>query len=1386
MSEIAHTSGSPLAFDFTLAEPTGYHKAPQHPFHAGHVDKTLARYSDVIELCIPRQAYRDNAKSFVQFDMKNQSNIANMYHQLLQLFGFIAQKPMASARDKELGIPPVVVLYGAVPKQHEKPVRVYGEEEDDNMQPGSNEDDDDVKTRCDEEDIVAMRLRVHVQSSIWSIGAIVDDLLYDNAIAPKKQLRNGRLPTFTSRIFEYKSMTRASYLELCVAYTGRKSLLDDTRALSLDLWDARCPINPVNVFTIQYSCEIAGRLGALESVSREYFYIRPALDNEQPLSLLVPDVSAFADNQMQVTTADDMDGNDSIADSQHDDDGAMADLAEGGRKKKKKQKTGGRAERIIRIVRYPVGYEFPRNGFDVYRIQADSISPLKLAERMFPHMRKRLLDTSAEQDLYEQLTGTLRDAGVYATSVNTSAGVHEANDFEHLRARMDARHANAAQYKHRPAVYAEQMDYWRNTGFREWQSIYNEDGDVADSIKAICAWDKEYLRHHNNFCMPFPMQHKNLSTMGNILAQFAATLDSVALVHKLHVEIISGYIGDLHVFAPVNFHTHVLLTGDNSTGKSFILDMQMRFLIRNTFKEVAYASAKADASGGRERDMRPEFQPEVSPGVLGIAEGPAAKGSSGNRASSNANTVQEALQKMKLTSGRMPYSVLVTGPDGVRKTVEEIGYCNIKFNGACNFFNHEIPAAMRSRFYLSEIQSGSTRVDSKGPIETISRADVVKPALEALMLRMQCTQSLVSKVLTLIGCGVIPDVHMDVAITVLLNVMKRGRAKGLRNTNDLRSLERVLFHARIVCIVRVLHFLFHGEKNEFAGRKWQPIWILEVRTMLVCSADDVQAALGLLEKQFEDPVTENVLASLKAMFPRTGRTGAGAAGASANAGQMVLRNGQLVSASSVVASASAAAAASSSDHNNGYNGFTSLVPPGQEPAKKTFTSDLYSIVSYTQPSWVNSTYSGASATILARELHETMNPKPPLESVVSCIKHLRDQMVSAGDPTQPALVVPILDFGYNQRGLAWTELLRLGEGDILANTFAEVMSYPGATKQTFLYPKSHKSHPLIFKTMCNDPQPSNAPLIMVDTGYYDAVVVAMTNNMLSQVDEESIAVAATVRPKLDFKTLFSTTQDIVIDCDADDFAVVRFMQQQCLSYNVIQNGRPISARKQTEACLATYESLDHMYVYPLCFLNMLSGTDVQARLRQRASSTDVMRQFYEKVQADEVKERRRLEQKKRKHRNNEGAAAAASSSSAVMIRSMSDAAAGGGNLYGVESLRLSRPSVPRRSVDPLDVFCDTDMDQLINAHPEGVQSPHRLSQIAEENDEGDHGSAAAAAAAASSLFDDDDDDMDLDEAAAFERLMVEDQEEKEQQQQQQQQTGECKSICDDAESVSVC
>ena len=286
-----------------------------------------------------------------------------------------------------------------------------------------------------------------------------------------------------------------------------------------------------------------------------------------------------------------------------------------------------------------------------------------------------------------------------------------------------------------------------------------------------------------------------------------------------------------------------------------------------------------------------------------------------------------------------------------------------------------------------------------------------------------------------------------------------------------------------------------------------------------------------------------------------------------------------------------------------------------------FTPAIYSIMHYTQPLWIQSHMTGAPATVLAREIHGKMVTKPQLSAVVQCIKQLRDTYVNAGDPQRPDLEVPILSFAPNQRGMAWTELARESSVDRLMAAFAETMSYPGATPQTFVYTKSHPTHPLILKTIRNDPRDTNPPLVIHDPNYYDSCVRRMTENTLNGVHDSTILDDLTVNvPQLDFDHVWSTTHDVVLNIDADDFGAIGYAKIQRLTMAEMTEDIPMSARRQWLACLDTYGGrLDHMYEYPACFIPMLLGTDVDARARDRTSSVAVQREYLISVASDAIK-----------------------------------------------------------------------------------------------------------------------------------------------------------------------
>lgn len=1243
--------------DYAKIAPVEYVSIINHPLEDPDVVANFSVYGDTIEVCAPRCIFADNAKSFAQLNTTDFSNLANVFNLAMELAGYVANKISSRMSEMDM-VPPVVAVFSAVPKK----AVLEADDDDDESAAAQTAVDDEVV--CDPRDIVCYRLRVVMQSAVQSVGAIIDDLIEDNEMAAKKQLRTGRTSRRSQREYAYKRMNRLAYIRMCVVYSGDDKI-DVRRANSLPLWDDNNPVNPTKIFTVERSMKIAKAFGASDKTCDINQYSTPTHEEED---FVIPDYATMDANKqhtsataMPAAAADDDDGDDENGDGDDRDPEPTP----------KRGKKGMKRSRYIKIKRYGRVYAYPCGGYNAYIIQTDHIRPHNQARYFFPHMTKQTFTKiSLEEQVYRLAVGIPvgRPCRLYSSCVNVDAMAVEPNDLDHLRKRQLARIAGIKIPKSKLTEYTAEYDRLTLIGLKEWETIYNTEGDIADSIKVICKWDRVHLETHPNFCMPLPLVTRNLSRIANFFASFNMSLETIWGVSSLNNEIISGWVGDMRVYMVVPFQVHTILCGLYAAGKTFVNEVQMSMLIPLTFTESAYESDKAKAVEGKAFDMQPEFFPELPPHMIGVSEGGA------KTTGANANTMAESLLKMRLTSGKMVARVKQVTEDGKHISVEIVCYCNVKFNGCSNVMPDEIPAAVRSRFYISEIQKGSERKDCSTPVEKNVRAmnPVVIAAKKVFQYRQMRTQSLVSKIMTLISAGVLPPVSMTASMSILLETMKRAKLMGLSQTDAVRNIERVVFHMQVIAILNAIDIVFDSEMSTLAGKEppiqYKTEHLLLVKPFLVSHAEHVGIALSLLYKQFESPILANVIKAMKRHFngvrPAPGMLALG----QGRGGQQVLN--------------------SSSSNRDDYSGFAHMfddtaaasssgaaAAAGPPPASAYLSRSSYSVQDYSQPAWVNS--DGGRIAILARELYATMIPQPSVESIRSVLIDMNKMLVPAGDPANPQHKVAMLSFGVNQRGFAWTAVETPDQKDKLADAFISVMSYPTAPLQTFLYAKGDPLHPYILKVMRNNPQPQNEDVIMHDPNYYDETMIRLTQVFTAGIDDERFD--APQHP-IDWNNVFSTNADATLVGSADEFSALSHVHALGMPASLIKSGPPIFPSTQMAVCLLKYDAeyISQLPVYPKCFIRIINGNSILDRNNARVPTSDIVAVYKRALIQDEVRQTEKARKKRHALHRLEG-------------QIMEEEAVGDiseESILGVQAVCVPSPDA---------FFCDADMVEMMRA-----------------------------------------------------------------------------------------
>jgi len=398
-------------------------------------------------------------------------------------------------------------------------------------------------------------------------------------------------------------------------------------------------------------------------------------------------------------------------------------------------------------------------------------------------------------------------------------------------------------------------------GIGEFSQIFHVDGDVPDSIKAIAKWIDKHLHSYKNFNLPMSKISKNMSRFADFNSSFSCQLECMFKVAVFHVQIIKGWYASIETYSNAKMHCHTLVVGKQRLGKSFIFRIQQILLIFNTWREYAFATAKADTGGGSELNHMIEYMEEAMPDMLGCVYNTAQRKA---QATSGNNT--ENMMKIKTTNGEL--TVKRAEPDKLTnkiKTVVTVTECN----GTCHLASND-PLCIMSppvvdrydayEVYDKQRKDGGDIISKVYAFESANSKD----ALTERVYRFQRNQVMCAMIFYAINAGIFPNgINMVACSIVFSSVLRRAKTASLIGTDNARNVVRLCCLVQAMVVISAADKLLDSEMSPFKGKPWKDEDLLAFEPYLVATVEMCTFALGLLHNLFESDLNRDMIKTLR-------------------------------------------------------------------------------------------------------------------------------------------------------------------------------------------------------------------------------------------------------------------------------------------------------------------------------------------------------------------------------------------------------------------------------------------------------------------------------------------------------------------------------------------
>jgi hypothetical protein len=682
------------------------------------------------------------------------------------------------------------------------------------------------------------RLSIMEQSSSKNIASLIHNLIAKNAEIASKQ-REARKPPHMDETEEEAwqflyGLTLSSWASLCRIYTGETIEMDQVYATPLH--DPRNPANPLTVFSLQRSCNLAKRYGCEESYGDIKCYNRELpLDEISGESPGMQWTFPFPENVYRMHPRYCVPG-------------------------------------CVKKVYWPcvsspsaATNQSHQKSFIVGHLPAPPKTPV-FDERTMTQQQFEAMTANhvREMEQYhrdnEPKVAELKI--LYENEIARSEEVEEvAETFESLKLKHSTLISELlAPMENTPYNIAQAKKTAQHRTLIDFINVFNATEDAPDAIRAISRWMNQYTRQHPSFCLPIPKVTSNLTMFGDEMMLLAISMETLWDINVSHSDILALYLKDMHVYALTGFNSHTFMGGPKALGKSHILKVEMdRMLIPGTFLNTTYMSAKANVAPGRKNQCMIRKFEDAPHSMVGIDHG--------SKGTETGHSDFEALMKAWLTSGVLNANVLDMSSAGGRlaaKSVDIQSLCHSTVTIVTNASGRQLPDAMGSRFDVRTMQSRD-RIEGDGLLGKAGREvnHLIQKASEMFSLRFQRNQAFFAIIFLLLYIDYFPSkLDLTVAKIIFRKSLQEGKHMGLNGVSEVRNFERLCFVCAVVVIWEAITLVWDSPESNVEGMPHDITHFHIVERFLRSNVEHATFVMGLMSSQYEDSISYSIISDL--------------------------------------------------------------------------------------------------------------------------------------------------------------------------------------------------------------------------------------------------------------------------------------------------------------------------------------------------------------------------------------------------------------------------------------------------------------------------------------------------------------------------------------------
>jgi hypothetical protein len=513
----------------------------------------------------------------------------------------------------------------------------------------------------------------------------------------------------------------------------------------------------------------------------------------------------------------------------------------------------------------PAIWALPENGKNFYRIRRQEMEPGPdgIWSYFFPQVPRpvRINGVDRQRQLFIQQGGDESIANqIFNKHADDDAMTSEATLAANMQSEIHkTKQALDDGTPDGLARYSKALHKIRQKGLREWFSVaWNPDSEVSNSVKAVHDWFNAYIHTNGREKVvhrTVPPMSGNLKSSDDKLVQMNLMLDIVFSMRNMQQELFVLILGAFQVPLKTGLHLHVLLTGPPEIGKTYIAEVLRDLFIPGTCNMVNGQSEKANTNGGCAASNQSIIREECIVSLF--------KSVMGQFSDDDLVAHFKSLLSSSVVNTDRTIKDPITGALSTKHITTEL---NCQHICCANASLKDADESVTSRMYTVSCSKKDVEYWRELRAANIDDKPGAREFRNTVCDYFRLQQAFCFMIASLINCGVLPQIDLEVPNAILRIALEKAARKGVPGATNKRNFQRLQFVCQSLVMLRAILKLWESSSSPLAGEPFQYDHLLLVAPYLVGEVGDAVQAVTLLQNQFESPLQRDVLDVLQKDF----------------------------------------------------------------------------------------------------------------------------------------------------------------------------------------------------------------------------------------------------------------------------------------------------------------------------------------------------------------------------------------------------------------------------------------------------------------------------------------------------------------------------------------